>query len=650
MIRHIRLWGRGAALLVLMLALGCGGSPSDTGGGDTGGDNGGGNGGGELNQVGPWIWANPTPQGDPVQRMRVASGSTVFAITRGGAVLKSIDAGESWEVAYKAMGLQVWPGGGLYGLHFLDDKTGWVVGSSGQVTHTNDGGHTWADRSVNTTRELRDVYFTDANNGFVVGQMGNFFRTADGGASWTPVTHLAGNTDLNAIVFSSPNTGWVGGDDGTILRSDDGGANWTQVTTSWSEEIVVADAMAGDLAVFGTVEGATVAMRSPTAWRFLHRGESALDVQFDDENNGTVLYYENNVSHIAKVVAGTWTENQIYLPQILLSIAVDGNNVAGGGSHGIMAHSSDGGATWREVSQQEVLPDPYRTQLWDVCFGDVNTGVTVGDGGVILYTTDGGVTWDVGVSGTTETLLDVWLHSSGRGFAVGEGNSALRTTDGGATWSPMTVPVTVTRLRGVSMWSEMSAILVGDGTSTQETILITDDGGDTWTNKGSTTIPIFVSLSAWTLGTDVAYVGQRDGIVLKTTNRGDTWQEFDTGTVRGIHHLQFVNDTHGWAAVEAHDMVFTKDGGLNWTRIGPGTLPGYVNQVHFVDENVGIAVGTTGNMFRSDDGGSSWYTLRGGFTTHSHIRAIWMSSATDGVIVGTEAKILYTRSAGLPPQ
>ncbi|MDH5627074.1 MAG: hypothetical protein OEY69_02135, partial [Candidatus Krumholzibacteria bacterium] len=110
------------------------------------------------------------------------------------------------------------------------------------------------------------------------------------------------------------------------------------------------------------------------------------------------------------------------------------------------------------------------------------------------------------------------------------------------------------------------------------------------------------------------------------------------------------NDTHGWGATTQHDMVFTQDGGLTWTRIGPGTLPGQVSQVHFVDENVGIAVGPTGGLFRSGDGGASWTVLRGGLTTWSHLRAIWMTSATDGVVVGTESKILYTRSAGLPPR
>ncbi|MDH5271384.1 MAG: YCF48-related protein, partial [Candidatus Krumholzibacteria bacterium] len=599
-----------AALLLLLLSLGCGGDPAGVT--DDGGDGGGKN-GGDLNQSGPWMWANPTPQGDPVVRMRFASATTVYAVTGGGAVLKSIDAGRSWEVAYEAIALQVAPYGGLGGLHCLDEKRVWVVGTTGQITRTRDGGHTWSDHSIASIREMRDVWFIDDDRGFVVGDAGEFHRTDNGGVSWTPVAHTAGSLDLTAIVFSGT-TGWVGGEDGTILRSDDNGATWTKVTVNWSQDIVVADAMSGGLAVFGTKEGATVAMISTTAWRFLHGGDTVMDVQFEDENNGQVLYIENNASYLATRTAGIWEEHALGLPQLIYTLATNGGRSVVAGWNGYMAYSGDGGVTWQSGYDITGDANPYTTQFFDVCFGDAGNGVTVGSGGAVLYSRDGGLTWNTGNSGTGEELLGVWLHSSGRGYAVGEGGTALRTTDGGATWSPMTMPVTVARFRDVSMWDEMNAILVGDGTSTQETILITADGGDTWVNRGPDTAPIRVSVSAWALGTQLAYVGQGQGAVLRTPDRGQTWQEFDSGTNNAIHQIQFVNDTHGWGATTQHDMVFTQDGGLTWTRIGPGTLPGQVSQVHFVDENVGIAVGPTGGMFRSGDGGASWTVLRGGLT------------------------------------
>ncbi len=593
------------------------------------------------------MWANPTPQGDRVVRARFASGDVVYGVTEGGAVVKSVDAGATWEVAYKVQASQVTPGGALYGLHFIDAQTGWVVGSSGQVTFTNDGGHTWNDRSVTTNGQLRSVCFTSSTNGFVVGLSGEFYCTADGGLSWMAVSHPAGSLDLNAIVFSGT-TGWVGGEDGVILRSDDNGATWVEVATLLSQTIVAADDMSGGLAVFATVGGATLVMNTATSAQSIHSGETTLDVQFDDRDNGTVLFYENNASYVATVVAGVWSEYALGQAQIMLTAATNGNKMVAAGWHGGMAYSVDGGMTWTASSGRVNHPNPETTQLMDVGFGNANNGVAVGDDGLILRTTDGGVTWSAAASGTSQDLIEVWLHSSGRGYAVGEGTTALRTTDFGATWSALTVPVTVNRLRGVCMWDELNGIIVGDATASQETILITGDGGDTWVNKGPTVTPI-VSLSAFPTGPDTAYVGQANGLVLRTLDKGESWEEFDSGTNNGIFQLSFVSFTHGWGAVRQHDMVFTQDAGETWTRIGPGTLLGSVWQVHFVNQDVGIAVGTSGNLMRSDDGGASWYWLGGISSLWSHMRAIWMTSETDGVVVGSESKIIYTRSAGLVP-
>ena len=655
MLRHIGLRHLGSMLLVLVMALGCSDSPTSLFDDFDDDGNGGGGGGGDLNQDGAWMWANPTPQGDHVNRMRFASDNVVFGITSGGAVMKSIDAGKSWEIAYKVFEHQVAKWGELNGLHVLDENTVWVAGTDGQVTRTEDGGHTWSSWPVETTQDLEGVYFHDLNNGFAVGTGGGLFRTTDGGKLWTPVNHPGGGTDLNVIIFGSATDGWIGGDDGLLMYTNDGGDTWADESILNTHNIVVCALMDNGLPVFGTSRGAALAMVTPTGGHFKGSGGgTALDVQFKDADNGFILSAENTFTYLQTGIAGTWTKKQLTTPtfQYILTIATNGTDVAGGGSHGVMAYSPDAGVTWEDKTGMANIPDPYRVTFYDVCFGDVNNGVTVGEDGVVMYSTDGGVTWEPGTSGTTERLLDVWLHSSGRGYAVGEGTTALRTLDGGKTWSPMTVPLdaSVNRLRGASMWDEMNGIISGDGTSAQETILITEDGGDTWVNKGRTTSPVWVSLGNWTCaGTDIAYVGQREGRVLKTLNKGETWNELETGTNKGVFHLQFVNETHGWGALEAHDFVLTKDGGLNWTRIGSGTLPGNMSQVHFVDENVGLGVGTSGRVYRSDDGGTNWYVLASGFTSQSHVRAIWMSSATDGVIVGTESKILYTRSTGLPP-
>src|SRR5947207_1642864 len=66
---------------------------------------------------------------------------------------------------------------------FTDANTGTVVGDSGTILRTTDGGATWKSQSSGTTNYLTGVSFTDANTGTVVGGNGTILRTTDGGAT-----------------------------------------------------------------------------------------------------------------------------------------------------------------------------------------------------------------------------------------------------------------------------------------------------------------------------------------------------------------------------------------------------------------------------------------------------------------------------------
>src|SRR5215203_4320536 len=56
----------------------------------------------------------------------------------------------------------------LHSVYFIDDRHGWVVGSSGTMLATVDGGTTWTKQKKITQDDIRDVYFSDEQNGWVL--------------------------------------------------------------------------------------------------------------------------------------------------------------------------------------------------------------------------------------------------------------------------------------------------------------------------------------------------------------------------------------------------------------------------------------------------------------------------------------------------
>ncbi len=105
----------------------------------------------------------------------------------------------------------------LNGVHMLDANTGWIVGNSGTILKTTNGGGAWMPQTSGTTANLRDVHFVDANRGWAVSDGGVILTTSDGGATWTP--EPSGVTDdLRGVFFPSAAVGYAVGANGVILK------------------------------------------------------------------------------------------------------------------------------------------------------------------------------------------------------------------------------------------------------------------------------------------------------------------------------------------------------------------------------------------------------------------------------------------------
>ncbi|HUI28863.1 MAG TPA: YCF48-related protein [Candidatus Acidoferrales bacterium] len=158
----------------------------------------------------------------------------IYNLSNGsGSLQKSTDGGDNWtSIASDSVGI----------FYFVDANNGWTVAgsqdSSMLICHTTNGGVNWVsqytDRSPGT---LNAIQFTDLDNGWVVGDSGKILKTTDGGANWTPIT----NTGINPLSYSkclfflNADTGWIGTNDGipehgpdrVILHTTDGGSSWT---------------------------------------------------------------------------------------------------------------------------------------------------------------------------------------------------------------------------------------------------------------------------------------------------------------------------------------------------------------------------------------------------------------------------------------
>ncbi len=202
--------------------------------------------------------------------------------------------------------------------------------------------------------------------------------------------------------------------------------------------------------------------------------------------------------------------------------------------------------------------------------------------------------WDNQNSGTNKFLTDVHFVDQNNGWISGWTGTILHTTDGGANWNPQDPPPN----------------------NAYQSVYFVDD------------------LNGWACG----YAGK----MIHTTDGGNTWTDQQSGTDNYLFDLHFLNADTGWAAggdfgsfplfEPTRLIIYTTNGGANWITQLDQDNKSVLLSIHFADKDNGCAVGETGAIVNTANGGKAWTEQMS--TTSYHFRDVYFANNNTGWVVG----------------
>jgi photosystem II stability/assembly factor-like uncharacterized protein len=437
----------------------------------------------------------------------------LLAGTEAGPILRSKDAGETWEA------ISVTETEGTFATAFASDPQGRVTVATtrgGAIWSTSDGGATFRVSRLGGTKFLGPVAYVPKTEGFVVvgddgttwssdptartwssskglgsaqlesvavepktgsvvavGRGGAVVRSTDGGKRWSSLRHGIVDYANSVCVAPSGKAVIAVGPHGSVSRSTDGGRNYVSVAAPVDDTVtffaVVAHPKTGGMLAGGN--GNTLLRSSDDGAHWVRtEGVSRNIGGFHLHSDGTLLALTIDEGVLRSTDGGqTWTNTDVPGDVgLAAALSLKSGGWIGVGRRGAVVGADDVGRHFTaypsgtDADLNHVVEDPQTNSLF-----------AIGTRGVLLTSTDGGRTWRPVASGTSESLNRILVHpKTGQLLAVGNRGVLLSSRDAGQHFQ--TVPSgTAEHLRTVEIDPKTGQYVVAGKNGV---ILVSEDG------------------------------------------------------------------------------------------------------------------------------------------------------------------------------
>ena len=512
----------------------------------------------------------------------------------------------------------------------LVDANNWfAVGDYGMFMKSTNGGTNWTTKTAGYPSTLYPgsgilqnnltAYFLNVNTGFIgVQAVPGIVRTTNGGQTFDTIRILAtGSGSVNGFSFINANTGYLcGASVYKVMKTTDGGNTWAQLPNL------------GSLTFYS--------------------------IYASDTNNIITTSSSGNV-YITTNAGQNWTTSNVGTTNTIYGIKFS-NALTGYvcGSSGLVRYTINGGVNWTGTNPGTT------SSMYNIVIESSDVYVSGYSSTQDVYkSTDNGTTWSTlnyGYAASITGMLAYGFDKNGSNMmVVGTYGEMIKSTNNGANWTTLMYRKSLANLSGEIYASSNNGnvIACGVNTGSNDAIIASNDGGNSWTTPNFAINSYCSSISM--LNPNTGWISGRYGLLFKTTNGGQSWDTSLTNnpvlSTYFCNGIDMVNANTGWIvggipSIGGVTKIFkTTNSGVNWfEQVSAYTGPVGV-KVDMIDVNTGYMTHAAG-LQKTTNGGDNWNLITqpaAGSVSYTPVKAIDANTVFTG---GTNSQVYGTTNGG----